>query len=170
MSKSIDIVFRETMEQLQPDVISYNPQFGAPTLNILTALKADPDLLDRFVETLLTYGDLEIFLPCKNEILDLIITHRFTTVTQLQNSLKVHLKEGHIILGKSDLPRLDPLPDQGILIEKCQYTYPAPFHYEGRKIVHMTKKVGGQAMDSFYIPITLDEAVQISNGFQQQVQ
>lgn len=164
MAKPINDLFYETMERLLPSVlVGVNGPY-TPSRKILNALRADQDLADRFVETLLSNGNLEIPENCKNEILDLVIHHPFTDFKLTADSLIAGLKEGHLFIGECNLPRVSELPEWGTVTAKCQITYPDPFQHQGLSIIYMIRTVDDQEKDEFYIPITREEAVRISGG------
>ncbi len=103
--KSLDTLFLETMRRVQPAF----PIHEMTQQNILGALKIDPELMDRFIEELLSKGNLEIRKPCRNPILDLIIRHPDTVIRSSAQELVVGLREGYL-LSSDCLQPPSPLP------------------------------------------------------------
>jgi len=164
--KALDTLFCDTLGRINPIFLRKK----MPTKKILSALKSNPELMDKFIQELLAHGDIEVACPSHNRILDLIISHPNTTVKCTPYAMIIGLREGYLFKGDSFLPTITSLQKNGQLIENTLTFFPHPFSYQGKNIIEETIMEKGMEIKRWSIPLTFEEAKIISKIYQQRVE
>lgn len=165
---SIDALFLKTINRIHPSIQSGD----ISSKKILSALKVDSELMDRFIRELLTRGDLKIKKPCQNPILQLIIRHPDTSVKSTPVELIIGLRDGYQYACDGDcfLPTRKSLQMGGILFERNLITYPQPFRFQGQTLIEETTLEDGQEIKRWSIPLSFEEAIEITESYRQRIE